>query len=369
MDGYAVITEDLAQATPENPVTLRVTADIFAGSFPKQPLERGTCARIMTGAPLPKGATAVVPVEDTDSTWQSTPDAPLPAYVTFVGVAGEGDNIRPIGENIRTGQTVLSKGHILRPADIGVLASLGFAEAPVFTPPVVVILTSGDELLHPPTPLIEGKIYDANSFALAASVREVMGEPIILPIAKDTLEDVRQTFQDAINLSPDLIVSTAGVSVGTADYTRQVLAELGQVGFWKINFRPGKPLAFGTLANIPFFGLPGNPVSALITFDIFVRPVILAMQSKPDNAQFITATLAESITSDGRRSYLRVRLIEDNGRYLATLSGTQSSGALLSMVIADGLMIVPEGVVVVEAGDRLRVKLLRDIQTITTRKS
>jgi molybdopterin molybdotransferase len=360
MDGYAVRAQDIHQT----PITLPVITDIPAGSAPTIPVEAGQAARIMTGAPMPPGADAVIPVEDTDSQWDL--GGPPPQTVTFQKGTNVGANVRPIGENVQRGQIVLQAGTLLRPQDVGILASLGIAQVSVMRQPRIVILTTGDELLNPGQPIAPGKIYDANSPMLAALVRQYGGQPFVLPISPDDIHSVRQLFQDALQKQPDMIISSAGVSVGAADFIRTVLEELGEINFWRINLRPGKPLAFGMLRGndgqtIPFFGLPGNPVSAMVTFDVIVRPALLKLQSLDDTAytETIDAVVGERIDSDGRRSYLRVKLTRDGQQWVAQLTGTQSSGALMSMVEADGLLIVPEDVRVVEAGEVLPVRLLR----------
>lgn len=366
MDGYAVHAED----TLQTPITLPVITDIPAGSSPTLTLERGQAARIMTGAPLPDGADAVIPVEDTDSTWDL--GGPPPQTVTIHKGALKGASVRPIGENVRQGQTVLRAGTLIRAQDVGILASIGLEHVTVIRQPRVCILTTGDELLYPGQPLTAGKIYDANSPMLAALVQQYGGQPVVLPISPDDLESVRRLFQNALDQQPDVIISSAGVSVGAADYVRTVLEALGQIDFWRINLRPGKPLAFGMLRGmngqqIPFFGLPGNPVSAVVTFDVIVRPALLRLQRMDAQAQTetIKAQVGERIESDGRRSYLRVRLSREGQAeaWTARLTGTQSSGALMSMVEADGLLIIPEGVRVVEAGEVLPVRLLRALPT------
>jgi molybdopterin molybdotransferase len=196
---------------------------------------------------------------------------------------------------------------------------------------------------------------------LAGLVATYGGIPIRLPTACDTLDDVRRLFHNALAQTPDILLSSAGVSVGAFDVVRTVLDELGEVSFWRVNLRPGKPLAFGHLKGVPFFGLPGNPVSAMVTFEVFVRPVLLTLTGRPDRVMMTMATVGEDIHSDGRRSYLRVKLARDNGRLVARLTGTQSSGALMSLVLADGLLIVPENVTQVRAGEQLQVRLLRDL--------
>lgn len=361
VDGYAVRAEDIAPASKNTPVRLKVVMDIPAGKAPDQPVGVMQAARIMTGAPLPPGATAIVPVEDTDSNWRDVDNAPLPEAVTIYAAAKTGANIRPVGEDIQAGQIILQAGATLRPQDIGVLAALGHAGVPVFRQPRVAILSTGDELVDVNEPLTPGKIRDSNSYTLAALVATYGGLPIRLPIARDTLEDVRRLFHTALAQAPDIMISSAGVSVGAFDVIRTILDELGEVNFWRVNLRPGKPLAFGHLRGVPFFGLPGNPVSAIVTFEVFVRPVLLKLTGRTDTVLMTTATVGEDIRSDGRRSYLRVKLSREDGRLIAHLTGTQSSGALMSMVLADGLLIVPEDVTHVPAGERLQVRLLRHL--------
>jgi molybdopterin molybdotransferase len=313
----------------------------------------------MTGAPLPQGADAIVPVEDTDSEWHAGDDQPLPARVTINSAVNVGAAVRRAGENIHAGQKVLPAGIVLRPQDIGMAASIGVGRVPVVRQPRAALLTTGDELASPDTPLAPGQIYDANSYTLAGLVQQAGAQPIVLPPARDSLESVRALFSDALAQQPDIIISSAGVSVGAADYVRVVLEEMGRVDFWRINLRPGKPLAYGHVQGIPFFGLPGNPVSAMVTFDVIVRPALLKMLGQRDTTPLVHATTAEPIESDGRRSYLRVTLERRGGQLVARLTGTQSSGALMSMVLADGLLIVPEGERFVPAGTELAVRLLR----------
>lgn len=359
MDGYALHAADTAAADENTPARLRVVMDIPAGTSPQRHLEAGEAARIMTGAPLPPGADAVIPVEQTDSAWQAADEVPLPEYVQVYRSLKAGANVRPVGEDIHIGQTVLQAGTLLRPQDTGVLAALGQKVVPVVRQPRVAIISTGDELVSVDEPLAPGKIRDVNAYTVSGLVTMYGGLPLRLPIARDKLDDVRHVFQQALTHDPDMIISSAGVSVGTYDVVRTVLDELGEVNFWRVNVRPGKPLAFGQLRDVPFFGLPGNPVSAIVTFDVFVRPALLKLLHLPDTLMTDVATTTEDIESDGRRSYLRVILKRENGRLSAALTGTQSSGALMSMVLADGLLIVPEGVKFVPAGTELTVRLLR----------
>lgn len=356
MDGYAVRAADTANGSAR----LRVVLDIPAGALPpERAVQLGEAARIMTGAPMPPGADAVVPMEQTDQGWNAGEPPPLPDTVGILKGVKAGDSVRPIGEDVQAGQTVLRAGHTLRAAELGVLAALGYARVTVVRQPRVAIVSTGDELLEADQPLTPGKIRDSNSYTLAGLVTTYGGIPIRIPIARDTLDDVRRRFNEALSHEPDVILSSAGVSVGTFDVVRTVLNELGAVNFWRVNLRPGKPLAYGHLKGVPFFGLPGNPVSAMVTFDVFVRPVLQKLTQKPEPLPTVQAVVGEAMRSDGRRSYIRVILSRENGQLVATTTGTQSSGALTSMVLADGLLIIPEGVTQVAAGQTLDVRLLR----------
>ncbi len=361
MDGFAVRAEDTIEAQAEKPLRVPISMDIPAGVFPEKPLPPGNVARIMTGAPLPVGANAVIPVEMTDAQWKSDALDPLPDYVGLKRSAKSGDNVRLAGEDIQVGQVVVKANTLLRAEEIGVLASIGKGRLQVYRRPVVCIVSTGDELVDLQGQPQPGQIYDSNGYALAALVQTYGGIPIRLPIARDTLDEVRASFLSALEQQPDIIVSSAGVSVGAFDVVRTVIDELGRVDFWKINVRPGKPLAYGRVREIPYFGLPGNPVSAMVTFDLFVRPAICKLGNRTLDVPTVVANTGEDIHSDGRRSYLRVYLSHKEGTYTAHLTGTQSSGALTSMVKADGLLIVPENVKFVPAGTQLSVRVLRAI--------
>lgn len=355
MDGYAVRAQDTAHV----PVTLHVVDDIPAGRASSRALDVGETARIMTGAPMPPMADAVVPVELTSANWGGMPGAVSASSVTVNETVRAGDSVRKRGENVRHGQRLLSGGSILRAQDVGILASVGMGSVVVVRRPKAAIITSGDELIPYDTPLPPGGIYNGNSPMLAALITQYGGEAIIIPPAADDLDAVRATFRAALEHKPDLIVSSAGVSVGAADYVKAVLEELGSVNFWKINVRPGRPLAYGKLEGVPFFGLPGNPVSAMVTCELAVKPAVFAMLGRKDDSMTVRAVTGEAIKSDGRRSYLRCKLAQEGGRWIATLTGTQSSGALYSLVEADGLLIVPEDTHDVAAGTEVDVRLLR----------
>ena len=359
MDGYAVHVEDSAGVKQNEAVSLPVTMDILAGDAPAEQLARGCAARIMTGAPIPAGATAVIPVEYTDDDWQKGEASPPPAHVKLFRALSHGENIRRAGENIASGKTIIGAGTLIRPAEMGMLAAIGCARFDVIRKPKVVIMSSGDELVDVYQELTPGKIRDSNSYVLAGLIRQAGGIPIRLPIAGDTLDAIRALYRRALAINPDMIISSAGVSVGAADLVKVVMNELGDIDFWRINMRPGKPLAYGTLQGVPFFGLPGNPVSAMVTFEVLVRPALAKMAGRELQRRTLTATLAQDMSSDGRRSYNRVTLRREGERIIAAATGTQSSGALMSMVLADGLLIIPEGMKLAAAGSALPVLPLR----------
>ncbi|MCZ7539468.1 MAG: molybdopterin molybdotransferase MoeA [Anaerolineae bacterium] len=360
MDGYAVRAADVCGAASDAPIFLTPVLDIPAGTLVSRALGAGEAARIMTGAPLPPGADAVIPVEQTDDRWLPDGRAALPERVAVHRAVAAGENVRAAGEDIRAGQVVLRRGAVLRPQDIGVLVSLGRARIPVIRQPRVAILSTGDELADVDQPLAPGQIHNSNSYMLAGLVQQCGGVPIRLPVARDTLDDVRRRLREALAHAPDFIITSAGVSVGTHDVVRTVVDELGQVDIWRVNVKPGKPLAFGDVGGVPFFGLPGNPVSAMVTFDIFARPALRkAGGADPQAVPLATAVLDEDVALDGRRTYLRVTLSERDGVLIARTTGTQSSGALMSLVLADGLLIIPEGRTAARAGDAFAVRLLR----------
>ncbi len=361
MDGYALHCEDSTAASHANPATLPVVMDVLAGSAPSGQLQRGQAARIMTGAPIPAGANAVIPVENTDDDWLKGDSVAAPAQVQFYRSLRCGENIRRAGENIAQGDSVMRAGTVIGPAEIGMLAGIGCAKVAVIRQPKVVILSSGDELVDIHHPLKPGQIRDTNSYTLAGLVRQAGGIPIRLPIAADTLTSIRALYRRALEINPDMVVSTAGVSVGAADLVRVVMDELGDIDFWRINMRPGKPLAYGTLRGVPFFGLPGNPVSTMVTYEVLVRPALAKIAGREIKQRAIKATLADDMKSDGRRSYNRVTLQQGADGLIAHSTGIQSSGALMSMVLADGLAVIPEGRTFLPAGAVVDVMLLREL--------
>lgn len=363
MDGYAVRAEDTASAAAEAPVTLRVVGDIPAGTFPKFSLQAGEAARIMTGAPIPHGADAVVPYEQTDDrTFQFQGRVnPPPAEISIMRAFKRGESLRARGEDVRVGELILSAGRVLRAADLGILAGLGIPQVAVTRRPRVAVISTGDELLPVDQPLTDGKIHDMNGYTLTALATQLGTEANYLGIAGDSLEDVLRLLDEAS--AYDVILSSAGVSVGALDVVKTAVEMRGSLGFWRVNIRPGKPLAFGRVSGKPYFGLPGNPVSAMVTFDVFVRPALRKLLGIPSTAETTEyAELAEPMTSDGRRTYVRVALTRRDGRLFARSTGTQSSGAISSLVYADGLLILPEGVTEASIGQMFPVRVFRDGQ-------
>jgi len=338
MDGYAARGQDVRGATETKPVRLRVVEHLPAGHFPTLPIGRGECARIFTGAPLPEGADSVIRQEDTDEGAE---------IVTIIKDRDVGVNTRTVGEDIRKGSTVLAEGTELGPAQLGVLASLAVAHPLVYRRPRIAILGSGDEIvdIDQPEEILSGrKIASSNTHTLVALVRQAGGEPINIGIAADTPESIREHLSRAIDC--DLLVTSAGISVGEHDYVRVVLEELGATQrFWKLRMRPGAPVGFGLLREMPWIGLPGNPVSTMVTYELFVRPAIRKMMGhvKPFRRS-IPVRMAESVTLKPKlQHFLRGVVTEGPSGPEARLTGPQGSGILTSMARANALLVIPEG--------------------------
>ena len=358
MDGYAVCAPGTDGASKASPRELRVIGEVAAGYIYDGEVTDGTAVRIMTGAPIPRGADAVVPFEETDEETADSHES-----VRIFKEANPGANIRPAGQDVRTGDLVLRKGAVLRPQEIGVIASLGRHRVRVIRRPVVAVLSTGDELLEPGQPRDGSRIYDANAYSIAALVQRFGGVPKLLGIARDTVEALTARIHEGVNT--DMLVTSAGVSKGEYDIVKDVLAREGEVAFWTVAVKPGKPLAFGAVQRdgrrIPHIGLPGNPVSSMVAFELFGRPAILKMMGKMDYSRPVVRAIAEDrITNiDDPRVFLaRCIVTERNGRYYARLTGPQGSGILTSMARANGLTIIPADVDVVEPGQEIDVLML-----------
>jgi len=369
MDGYAVQSRDTLNSTKESPRFLSVIDTVAAGYISKYEVKPGTAIRIMTGAPIPKGADSVVQFENTDELLrrESSVSQQLPTEIGILCEAEAGLNIRRAGEDITRGSIVLSKGVVIRPSEVGVLASLGHSKVMVIRRPVMAILATGDELVDINRPLPLGKIYNSNTYSVAALVLRYGGIPKILGIALDNEDSLVAGLRQG--LDADMLITTGGVSAGDYDVVKDILAKEGEIAFWTVRMKPGKPLAFGTIRgasktgkakNIPHLGLPGNPVSSMVTFEMFVRPAILKMMGKKNLAKpTVEAVLEDSIVnSDGRRILARAVVKERDGRYFAQLTGPQGSGILTSMSLANGLAIIPEDKARMEAGDVVQVMML-----------
>ena len=356
MDGYAVLGSELDGATEATPRQFRVIETVAAGQFPTRTVGPDEATRVMTGAPLPEGADTVVRVEDTD------------AGTVTVRAFKDRDarkNVRPRGEDFREGDVVLPKGEPLGPAQVGVLSSLGYADVAVHRAPRVAILGSGDELVDLDAfDLVRAgrKIVASNSYTLHALVRDAGGIPVPIGNASDTPESIRALFERALAAKPDLIVSTAGISVGEFDYTRDVLGALGaELKFWKVRMRPGAPLGFGALRGVPWIGLPGNPVSVMVTFELFVRPAIRRLLGHARlHRRPVTVTLEEPVQIGASLThFLRaIVTVQSTGELTARLTGPQGSGILTSMARANALLVVPEDQLQHAAGARLSALLL-----------
>ena len=350
MDGYALKSEDIQKASLENRVRLEVIEDLPAGFISKKVIQRGQAIRIMTGAPIPGGADAVIPVEDTERG---------DGFALIFNSVPPGENIRKAGEDVKKGDRIISAGDLVRPAEIGMMASVGRSFVSVYQRPLVAILCTGEELVDVDGTLDEGKIISSNSYTLAAQVKDCGAIPVQIGIAKDQKEDIENKLQQG--LRADVIISSAGISVGDYDFVKDVLKNMGmEMVFWRVAMQPGKPFAFGTIRGKPVFGLPGNPVSSMVSFEQFVRPSLLKMMGHHQLFRpVIEAILKEEIRKKaGRRQFVRASVSLKENQYVVTTTGEQGSGILKSMVKANGLIMIPEDSEIVRAGEKVKVQLL-----------
>ncbi|HLI91112.1 MAG TPA: gephyrin-like molybdotransferase Glp [Ktedonobacteraceae bacterium] len=351
MDGFALLSKD-SKPRDGQPPRLRVTGGVAAGYVADRPVEEGTAMRIMTGAPVPPGADSVIQVELTRF------DGPESEWVEVLQEVAPGNNIRPAGEDIRAGQCVLRRGAEIGPWEIGVLATLGWAMVPVVRRARVAILGTGDEVIDVDQPLQPGKIRNSNSYLLEAAVRRAGAEPHRLGVARDTVESLREKFSAAV--THDLILTSGGVSVGDFDLVKDIMQEQGEINFWRINMRPGKPVAFGHIKGVPLLGLPGNPVSSAVTFELFGRPVIRKMQG---HTRLVRPQI-EVVVEDGvqdramRRHYVRAHVEWRDGRFVARTTGNQGSNITTSLLNANAFLIIPEGGTEVRPGDTAQAMML-----------
>ncbi len=352
MDGYAVRHIDTKGATRVNPLRLKIIEEIPAGKVPRKRLKKGEASRIMTGAIIPSAADAIIRQEDTKKNGK--------AVIIYTSVK-EGQDIRFAGEDVQKEELVISKGSIVSPAQIGMLASLGRAFVSVYQKPRVAIIATGDELVDIENDPPPAKIVNSNSYSLAAQVMECGAIPLILGIAKDKKSELQKKFKTALHA--DLIISSGGVSVGDFDFVKDVMGEIGNaMHFWQVAMRPGKPLAFGAIKGIPIFGLPGNSVSAMVSFEQFVRPYLLKMQGHTKIfRQTIKALSSQNFQKKkGVKHFIRAIVKKEKDQYVAAITGEQGSGILKSMVLANALIVLKENETKVKKGDPVTVQLLDD---------
>jgi molybdopterin molybdotransferase len=365
MDGYAVRAADTDGASEKSPRQLEVIGEVAAGYEFDGSVTPGEAVRIMTGAPVPKGADAIVPFEETDEPFEAAPAGSkrVSGKVSVFKAAKVSANIRRAAEDISAGDVVVPAGTVLRASEIGVIASVGIASVRVVRRPVVAVLSTGDELLQPGEERSGARIYDANAHSVGALVLRYGGVPKLLGIAKDTVKALTQKIKQGMDA--DMLITSAGVSRGDYDVVKDVLAREGEIDFWTVAMKPGKPLAFGRFEHegrsIPHIGLPGNPVSSMVAFELFGRPAMMKMMGKRDwRRPTVRAIAEEEITNrnDPRLFLARCIVTEREGRYYASLTGGQGSGMLTSMRRANALTLIPPGVDVVEPGEEIEVIML-----------
>ncbi|NGZ01808.1 MAG: molybdopterin biosynthesis protein MoeA [Nitrospira sp. WS238] len=351
MDGFAVRWDDIRQEHAiQKPVTLSVIEDVPAGTMPSKEVGRGQAIRIMTGAPIPRGADTVLKVEETE---------PSPDSVRVLKAEPKGANIRPQGEDVKKGDCIIAKGTRMRPSEAGMLAILAKSFVFVHQRPRVAILSTGDELADLDERYSEEKIINSNSYGIAAAVQEAGGIPLLLGIARDTPAALKEKISQGLNA--DMLVLSGGVSMGDYDFTKAVFRELGaEMHFWKLAIRPGQPLAFGKIQDKLAFGLPGNPVSSMVTFEQLVRPALLKMSGcRTYGRPVVQALFQETFSKRGdRRHFLRGVLTREDGVFKVRTTGDQGSGILTSMVKANCFIDVPVAVERLKPGDEVTVQLL-----------
>jgi molybdopterin molybdotransferase len=357
MDGFAVRAKETFDASPERPVHLRVIGEAAAGYECVSTVTAGTAVRIMTGAPVPAGADAVVRFEETDERTGAVRHGPGDT-VAIMASAHRGENVRPIGEDVAAGETVLTAGTRVRPAEIGVLATLNRTQATVHRRPRVGILATGDEIVDAGQPLGPGQIRNSNAPMLAALVTRCGGEAVPLGTARDSEDDLRGRLAQADGL--DLLLTTGGVSVGDYDLVKQVLQSEGRIDLWEVRIKPGKPLAFGSLGRTPVLGLPGNPVAAAVAFEQFARPAIRKMLGdRYLEIPTVQVRLSGRVENwGGRRHFVRVVVEASPHGYVARVAGGQGSGVLSTLAKANGLLVIPETLPAAEDGAMLHAQML-----------
>ena len=349
MDGFAVIAADVSNASKARPVELSVVEMIQAGYAPATRIQQGSAARIMTGAMMPEGADAVLMKEVTELEGDK---------VSIFEDVEKDENVRFTGESVKHGDLVMPKGKLIRPQEIAMLASLNRSEIQVYKRPKVAVVSTGDELTPLGEPLTAGKIRDSNRYGICAQVAEAGCDPIDMGIARDNEAETEEKFREAL-AGADALITSGGVSVGEFDVVKAVLSRLGEINFWRVAMKPGKPQAYGIADGKPIFGLPGNPVSSLVVFELFVRPALLKMAGHSELLRpTFKAVLEENISNrDGRVSFMRSIITSRDGKYYAKTTGPQGSGILHSLVLANGFIVVPAGATIA-AGEEVEAQFM-----------
>ena len=353
MDGFAVRSSEVADATPSDPVELRVVGRAAIGERPEGTVGGGEAFAIATGAPVPAGADTVVPVENTQAHGN---------HVRILDGTPSGKHVRPSGEDVRAGETLVQGGHRLQAPELALLATAGFSHPLVHPRPRVVVLSTGDELV-PPTRRPEfGQVRDANAYTLFGALREAGAVPMLGGIVRDDVESFREAVLSYL-VQADAFISTGGVSVGERDVVKAAFFRRGDVEFFKVAMQPGMPQGFGEIEGTPYFGLPGNPVSVFVSFEVFVRPALLKMMGRRQLFRpEVPARLEEDVTGPaGKTQFARVRVRRTKDGWSATPTGGRGSNLIATVARANGLAIVPEGVETAPAGSRVSVMLFRSM--------
>lgn len=354
MDGFAVRASDISGATPGSPVELKIVGRAMIGRRPEAVVGGGEAVRIATGAPIPAGADAVVPVENAE---------PGGEMVRIFDAPVAGKHIRPVGEDVKDGQVLVPAGKRLGPPELGLLANAGFPHPIVHPRPRVIVLSTGDELI-PPTETPEfGQIRDSNAYTLYAGLRELGAMPVLAGIVKDDVDALRETVLSYL-IQADAFVSSGGVSVGERDVVKAAFFRRGDLDFYKVAMQPGMPQGFGHIEGKPFFGLPGNPVSVFVSFEIFVRPAMLKMMGRSQlHRPEVTATLAEDVSGPkGKLQFARVLLERKDDGWIATPTGARGSNLISTVARANGLAMIPVGTAIASAGSQVRVMVFRSAE-------
>lgn len=353
MDGFAVRADDTAAAQSDAPSFLTITGRSVMGRRPDVTVGPGQAARIATGAPVPAGADAVVAIEDchaTDDTLQVL--APVP----------RGKHVRPAGEDVRTGDLLVPAGRRLQGPELGLLAAAGFGRVPVHPRPRVVIVSTGDELVEPGKPLEYGQIYDSNAYTLAGALKEAGAQPFLAGHVADDPDALREELRSRA-ATADAFISTGGVSVGERDPVKAAFEGGGEIDFYRVAMQPGMPQAFGTIDGRPFFGLPGNPVSVFVSFEVFVRPAIMKMMARPMHRPVVEARLAEGLEGPEMKTvFARVHVTRDAGGFVAQPTGGRGSNLIATVARANGLALIPSGVASLAAGQECRVMMFKAVE-------